>query len=38
MVHDPDTVGVAIPPPEADTVAVVDAAAVLAFPVCFERF
>ena len=38
VVHDLDIVGIAIPPLEADSVAVVDADPVLPFPVGFERF
>ena len=38
VVHDFDIVGVAIPPLEADSVAVVDADTVLPVPIGFERF
>jgi hypothetical protein len=38
VVHDLDIVGIAIPPLEADSVAVIDADAVLPFPAGFERF
>jgi hypothetical protein len=37
VVHDLDVVGIAIPPLEADSVAVIDADTVLPFPVGFER-
>ena len=38
VVHDLGIVGIAIPPLEADSVAVIDADTVLPFPVGFERF
>ncbi|SPF48535.1 hypothetical protein SBA4_3940027 [Candidatus Sulfopaludibacter sp. SbA4] len=38
VVHDLDVVGIAIPPLEADSVAVIDADTVLPFPVGLERF
>jgi hypothetical protein len=38
IVHDFDIVGIAVPPLEADSIAVIDADAVLPFPVGFERF
>jgi hypothetical protein len=38
VVHDLDIAGIAIPPLEADSVAVIDADTELPFPVGFERF
>src|ERR1035437_8082796 len=38
VVHDLDIAGIATPPLEADSVAVIDADTVLPFPVGFERF
>jgi hypothetical protein len=38
VVHNFDIVGIAIPPLEADSIAVIDADAILPFPVGFERF
>jgi hypothetical protein len=38
VVHDFDIVGITVPPLEAHSIAVIDADAVLSFPVGFERF